>query len=279
MDPAQLDTVANFLMEAGAPGVEVRDLPGGAELVAYFADNPPVAALRAWFKDLGWPTDTISTHRRGDEAWAERWKQHCRPQRIGRQLYVCPSWDHRAIPPGRVPIIIDPGMAFGTGDHPTTRNCLRFAERALLARPGARVLDYGTGSGILAIAAAKLGAQEVWGIDNDPVACDVAAANADQNGVRERVHIAGLLPVQPALFELVLANLYADLLAGLASPLAQLLAPDACLVCAGFLLADADRVERAFAAAGLSRAARIEEDGWVILQLHATRATCLPRSS
>lgn len=276
---AQVDSVATFLVEAGAPGVEVRELPTGAEVVAHFAGEPPVAALRRWLADLGWSTDGIAVRRIGDEAWAETWKQHCRAQRIGRQLYVCASWDVPRAPAGRTTITIDPGMAFGTGDHPTTRNCLRLTERAFGARSRPRVLDCGTGSGILAIAAAKLGAEEVWAIDTDPVACEVATANGIQNGVSDRLHVVADMAALSGPFDLVLANLYADLLEELAAPLATRLPPGGWLVCAGFLLADADRIAHVFTTVGLELGSRIDEDGWVTIQLHHAQEPCLSRCS
>jgi len=267
-----LDIVSSFLIDAGAPGVEVRESPAGAEVVAYFSGEPPIPALRQLLADLQCAPNGIATRRIDDEAWGETWKHHCRPQRIGDRLYVCPSWEAEGAPPDRVSIIIDPGMAFGTGDHPTTRNCLRLAEDLAGRKPLGRVLDCGTGSGILAIAAAKLGAIAVWAVDTDPVARDITTANGAVNGVVDRLHIADSIDAVAGPFDVILANLFADLLAALAPRFRALLSADGFLICAGFLLGDAGRVEAAFSREGLHLARRIDEDGWVTVALHAGAA-------
>src|SRR5690606_26457499 len=122
------------------------------------------------------------------EDWANAWKEHYRVLRVGERIVVVPSWLEYEAAPGDVVLQLDPGMAFGTGLHPTTQLCLRLLER--YARPGLRTLDIGTGSGILAIAAAKLGAGPILALDNDPVAVGVAAENTARNGVADLVSAA-----------------------------------------------------------------------------------------
>jgi len=140
--------------------------------------------------------------------WANKWKASYRPLRVGRRLLIVPSWlrAETDVAPGELPIELDPGMAFGTGLHPTTRLALRLLEEAV--RPGVSVLDVGTGSGILSIAAVKLGAANVLATDVDEVAVSVAADNARQNGVAGQIVVQhGSLPRPVRPFDLVLVNI------------------------------------------------------------------------
>ncbi|MCK6556555.1 50S ribosomal protein L11 methyltransferase [Candidatus Binatia bacterium] len=262
-----IEAVSNFLVEAGSPGIEVREGSANSEIVGYFAGMPPITALRRLLADLGARLDGIATRRVDEEAWGETWKRHCRPQTIGKRLYVCPSWEVERAPSGRIEIVIDPGMAFGTGDHPTTRACLLLAERAAARAPLRRVLDCGTGSGILAIGAARLGAREVWAVDPDPVARAAATENGEINGIGGRLRVVPSLDPVSGPFDLILANLFADLLAELAPRLRTLLARTGVMVCAGFVSADADRVEQQFAREGLHATQTITEGDWVTLEL------------
>jgi ribosomal protein L11 methyltransferase len=203
-----------------------------------------------------------------DEAdWADAWKEHYVPQRIGR-LVVVPSWlPDEPIGPDEVPIILDPGMAFGTGLHPTTRGCLALLQE--LAPMPSRVLDVGIGSGILAIAALRLGATSVHGVDTDPLAVDAARTNAERNGLGDRVTAdAGTLPAAPVeRFPLVLANLVAAILVDLAPRLAAHLAPGGVLVASGIIAPRADEVIGAMEGVGLAVQARRDDDEWVSLRL------------
>jgi len=200
------------------------------------------------------------------EDWAESWKLHFQPQAVGTRLYICPPWNCVA-PAGRVSIVIDPGMAFGTGQHATTRSCLLLLERAMDDRGVTRALDVGTGSGVLAIALVKLGVLEVWAIDTDPMACTIAAANAVCNGVETCVHIRSSLDEVSGAFDLVTANLFANLLEEMAVRLVGLLRPGGVLICSGFLNADELRVRKTYEARGLRLVRRHEEQSWVTLTL------------
>ena len=197
--PARVaEAVANFLMERGAPGVVHEAPPGGrraallaplgSRVRAYAAARALrryLAALRAMGILRGRAAVAVRARRGCD--WAERWKRHARPVRIGRRLLVRPTWVRAAAPAGAATVTLDPGMAFGTGAHPTTRLCLEALVRHLAG--GERVLDVGTGSGILAIAAAKLGGREILALDSDPLACRIARDNAHRNGVAGRVRV------------------------------------------------------------------------------------------
>jgi ribosomal protein L11 methyltransferase len=204
-----------------------------------------------------------------DEAdWADAWKQHFPVLRVGRRLVIRPTWRKHRAEPDDVVLALDPGMAFGTGLHPTTRLCLAavesLADGGLVA--GRRALDVGCGSGILSVAAAKLGASEVLGVDTDPIAIEATEVNAARNAVTDRVTArAGSLPTDGPPWDLVLANLIASLLVTLAPRLAAELAPGGTLVASGIFVDREGDVTDAFAAEGLSVTDRTAEGDWVAL--------------
>ncbi len=266
------EIVANFLIEGGAPGLQSEEAGGIAHLTAYYSAAPPLDALVRFCASVGCPlraSDSIRVRRVPHENWAENWKAHFHAQVLGERLYICPPWDC-AVPAGRVAVVIDPGMAFGTGQHATTRGCLLLLEHALGNRQLARALDVGTGSGVLAIALAKLGLTEVWAIDTDGDACAIAEANAASNGVAAHVHIRHSLDEVRGTFDLLSANLFVGLLQELAPRLAGLLRPSGVLICSGFATNDEHNVSGAYEACGLHLARRLEEDSWVTLALQRT---------
>jgi ribosomal protein L11 methyltransferase len=266
---AYADLIANFLIERGAPGLELREESGFVSLVAHFAIAAPLTELEDYCASLGWhPRTGADLHLRtiDDQDWAHTWKQHVRSQAVGETLYICPSWETRH-PAERLAVIIDPGMAFGTGQHASTRGCLILLESTVRCRSVGHALDLGTGSGILAITLAKMGVRDVWAIDVDAVACAAARRNVDINGVGRLVHVADSWPVAPRRFDLVVANLYADLLEELAARLSGALSACGTLVCSGFLTADAARIAAVYGEQGLTPTLRHEEEGWVTLGL------------
>lgn len=264
------DAVANFLIDNGAPGLQSNERDGGVEIIAYFSGKPPIEALRRFCASIGCPlrdnNGSIRVRQIPHEDWAENWKLHFQPQAVGSRLYICPPWACVA-PAGRVAIVIDPGMAFGTGQHATTRGCLLLLERVMDDRPVTRALDIGTGSGVLAIALAKLGLPEVWAIDTDTKACTIAAANAECNGVAAYVHIRSSMDEVSGAFDVVTANLFATLLEEMAVRFVPLLRPGGVLICSGFLNADERRVRGAYEDCGLRLVRRHEEQSWVTLTL------------
>lgn len=265
------EIVASFLIDNGAPGLQADERGHVTTLIAYFSDEPPLDALRRLCADIGCPLGeavAIRVRHVPQEDWAENWKSHFRPRNVGEALRICPPWDVRA-GHGRIVVVIDPGMAFGTGQHATTYGCLLLLERALAARPEGRALDIGTGSGILGIALAKLGVMEVWAIDTDPVARAIAARNAQGNGVA--VRIGRCLDEAPGTFDVVAANLYSSLLAEIAAPLVERLTAGGVLVCSGFQTGDEPRVRRAYETRGLRCNGRHEEESWVTLALESAR--------
>lgn len=203
----------------------------------------------------------------GPEDWAEAWKKGYRVQHLGRRLVIVPAWETYTPQPDEVVLHMEPGMAFGTGLHPTTRLCLCALEDHL--RPGDRVLDVGTGSGILAIAAAKLGARHVLALDIDPTAVDVARSNVARNGVAQHVevHVGTVesLWTRIETVQLIVINILADTVMELAPRLAQKLAPRGSLISSGMLREQAGAVEAVMRNAGLAVMERRVEGDWVAL--------------
>jgi len=196
-----------------------------------------------------------------EESWRDSWKKHFGVQRHGRALVVKPSWTQHRLKGGEIVIEIDPGMAFGTGQHPTTAMCLRALEDHV--RPGAAVLDLGCGSGILAIAAAKLGARQVLALDLDPNAVRAARENAAVNGVAGVIEVReGTLEGDLGSFDGIVANISGLTLERLAPSLARSLAPGGILVLSGFLDEAVAGLSSAFEAAGLIIGPVVEEGVW-----------------
>jgi ribosomal protein L11 methyltransferase len=207
----------------------------------------------------------VRTLRESD--WANAWKEHFFVHRVGQRTVIVPSWreaDYVA-QPGDVVLLLDPGMAFGTGLHPTTRLCLRAAEE--LVTPGLRVLDVGAGSGILSIAAARLGAGRVVAVEIDPVAARVCQENVDRNAVSEVVEVrAGTLEpnsAEPA--QLILANITIATLLDLHPHLAAHLAPGGTAVLSGVLQERADELLGVLETAGWSHVRTDQEQDWVAI--------------
>ena len=264
------EAVANFLIETGSPGLQVEELDDTAVLTAYFAHAPALESLCQFAAAIGAAASESALRVRArtiaEEDWADNWKRHFNPQCIGARLYVCPSWD--CVPPaGRVAVVIDPGMAFGTGQHASTRGCLELLERAVETQPVRRALDVGTGSGVLAIALAKLGVAEVWATDVDPAACAIAAANAELNGVRPQLHIASTFESTRGPFDLITANLFANVLQELAPQLTRLLSPGGIVICSGLLVEDEQRIRAAYESLSCDLWARRDEDSWITVAL------------
>lgn len=196
-----------------------------------------------------------------DEAdWANAWKEHFHVHRVGQRTVIRPTWRDYQPAPNDIVLDLDPGMAFGTGSHPTTALCLRALEDRVT--PGCVVYDVGTGSGILAIAAVKLGASRVEACDVDPVAVRVAQANAAQNGVGARVRITrgDWTSLPPGEADLVVANIIADVVIELAAGVHRLGRPGALFIASGVIAHRVDDVVGAFREAGLS-AIEIEREG------------------
>ena len=201
--------------------------------------------------------------------WADAWKAYFPVMRIGRRVVIRPTWRRHRRAPDDVVLALDPGMAFGTGLHPTTRLCLAaleaVADRGALA--DARVLDVGCGSGILAIAALKLGAATALGVDTDPIAIEASVANARRNALVRRLRAReGSLPTGEPAFDVVLANLIAGLLVALAAGLRDEVRPGGVLVASGIFVDREAEVVAAFERVRLAIVDRRAEGDWVALE-------------
>jgi ribosomal protein L11 methyltransferase len=267
--------LTNFVWELGALGVVEEEAPDApARLRAFFPDSADTAVLTARVDAYLAALDALG-FRGGsparvaplaDEDWAEAWRAHFAPFPVGRRFVVAPPWDTPP-PDGRLLLRIEPGRAFGTGQHGTTAGCLMLLEDAVeRARPAARALDLGTGSGILAIAAARLGVPEVDAVDSDPDAVASAVLNVERNGLSGRVRctVADAARVdRPA--PLVVANLLAAAHRALAPRYRRLVEPGGTIVLGGVLDAEAAEIRAALGAHGLAVRDARSVDGWTSL--------------
>jgi len=201
-----------------------------------------------------------------DRDWERAWLERFRPMRFGKRLWICPS-GHRVEQPDAAVVDLDPGLAFGTGTHPTTALCLEWLDGAALA--GRTLIDYGCGSGVLAIAALKLGAAHAVGVDHDPQAILASRDNAQRNGVSERLELFLDRDFRATPAPLVVANILANVLVELQPRLGPLVAPGGELVLSGILREQAEEVIDAYRDT-LRFDEPVERDGWVLL--HALRA-------
>lgn len=253
---ADVDAVSNFLIERGSPGVVLKKT--GVD--AFFAHSNDDATLR---KDIGVFLEGIAQISSfggkprtqwkiiKEQDWQNSWKRFIKPRRVGRSFLVTPPWIEPPKFRRRQVITIEPGLAFGTGTHETTRGCMECLELVAdrLQRGEFTALDVGTGSGILAIALAKLGARKIWAIDNDPVALTVARENLRANEVAPRVHLSGtkLSRIQKT-FSVAVANLTAETILAVAGALEKKVAQNGYLILSGISLQKSGAIARRFSA-------------------------------
>jgi ribosomal protein L11 methyltransferase len=269
-DAAAIDAVGNCLNEIGCGGFVVEDQFAPPHISGYV---PVDDRLEQRLEDLGEALAGLEGHgvsgagteitlRYVDEDdWANAWKAFYKPARVGNRLVVTPPWEAPPHLPGDVTIIMDPGMAFGTGSHPTTRLCLAAIEDYV--RPGMKVADIGTGSGILAIAAAKLGASHVNACDIDSLAVGIAAKNALANEVT--IEVGEQLP--SGGYDVVVANILADVIIGMADDLTARLLPSGTLIVSGIIDTREADVSAALQARGLTQKEVRREGEWVAIVL------------
>ncbi|MBQ7937671.1 MAG: 50S ribosomal protein L11 methyltransferase [Oscillospiraceae bacterium] len=202
-----------------------------------------------------------------EEDWANNWKQYYHTQRIGKRIVVTPSWEEYTPSGNDVQMRLDPGMAFGTGTHDTTRLCLELLEECVT--PETRILDVGTGSGILSVGGVLLGAPSALGVDIDPVAVKVANENAEINEVSDRTEFVcgDLTDKVHGQFEIVTANIVADIIIRLLSTVKNYLLKGGVLIVSGIIDTRADEVENACHEAGFITEKRLEHGGWVAIKL------------
>ncbi len=277
------DVLARFAPGGVALGYDSLDpdselKPSGPFRVqAYLPADENLPAVQAALTEALWhlgqirafPEPTLRFIENQD--WSESWKRHYRPLRLGRHLVIVPSWATTALLPGDVTVLMDPGMAFGTGTHPTTQLCLELIEENL--RAGMTVIDLGCGSGILGLAALRLGAGQVLALDTDPEAIRATQDNARLNQIDVRLHthlgslpdvLAGTLPLGRAA--LVVANILAGTLTRmLGEGLPRVIEPGGRLILSGILREQSADVEAAIAASGMELVAQRAREDWVAL--------------
>jgi len=259
-------------------GQEYRVLAGQPVLMhAYLPIDGQEEETRQRIAEGLWHLASLGSHFVGElctrlvneEDWANAWKTYYHVTHIGRRLVIRPSWREYLPREQEVVLELDPGMAFGTGLHPTTRMCLEQIE--MRTRPGMHVLDVGTGSGILALATARLGAQSVYCLDNSTVAVESAQANVAANQLSERVQVAlGVLDATEAArlaaaFDLVLANIIARVIGSIAAHLAEVIKPGGYLIAGGIIEERRHEAEQPLLDAGLHLIERVMIDDWVTL--------------
>lgn len=298
--PGPVEAVSSVLTECGCAGVMVVDPnavssdpfaerlvrpdappPTGSERCTVTGYLPVDDRLEAALDDIqsrlailvecGLEVETELTLRTvDDEGWAEAWKSHFKPLRVGSHFVIKPSWENwDAAPEDRI-IEIDPGMAFGSGSHETTRLCLTLLEDTV--QPGERILDWGTGSGILSLGAACLGAREILAVDLDPVAVRVAAENVERNRLHDVIQtgVASIesVPADPP-FDRVVANIVADPIIAGAAEIRAHLRPGGQAIVSGIIDLREAEVVRALEAVGLRLLRTLKDDDWRAFLLQA----------
>jgi ribosomal protein L11 methyltransferase len=278
---ASADAVSEILMQQGCGGTVISCSSASA-----FEDATTVRAYLPVNDSLEGSLDTIRERVRAlptlgletgsgdiavrwveDDDWATAWRKYFKPIRFGR-VVVKPSWEDYSPEPDDVVVEIDPGMAFGTGNHPTTALCLQLLQE--IVSGGEIVLDVGTGSGILAIAAAKLGASSVTGIDIDPVAVEAARGNVEMNGLHLAIEVADSPAAYEGTADIVVANIVPNVIIGMADALCSKVAPGGTLVTSGIVVERAGEVRARLESLGMELLNERREGDWVAL-IHRKR--------
>jgi ribosomal protein L11 methyltransferase len=264
--PIEPELVSVVLLDLGGSAVEET---GGA-LVTYVPPPPDLDAFllraREGLERLSASTQfDLSWRWQPQEDWERLWRRGLGPRQITPRLTVTPSWEAMEPGPGEVVLTLDPGMAFGTAEHATTRGCLRMLDKTL--EPGVRLADVGSGSGILAIAAVLLGAREVLAMEMDEMSCDTAAENLVRNGVQalvdiRQVRVEGGAALAEAPFDGIVANLQSHLILPLLSAFRMSLNVQGWLILSGILSTERDEVQSAALQEGFLLLEEDEEDGW-----------------
>lgn len=303
-DGEAAEAIAELLHRYGHQGVAIEQVgfyietwedevppPNRLTVRAYLPEDERAEAAKAQIEEALYQLSrlypavpTAPSYRLIDEQdWAEAWKVNYQPLRLGKRLVVRPLWIEVQSAPDEVVIALDPGMAFGTGTHPSTQLVLEAAEELLAEHPSAHVLDLGCGSGILAIGAAKLGAARVRALDTDPMAVRITRENAAANGV------AGLISAQEGslaellangeTFDLALVNILAKVIVGMCDQgLGGILKPNGIAVLGGIIEEQADEVEDALRRTGLMPCRRRTSGDWVVIEARRTDSGAIGES-
>lgn len=252
VDAERAEDVRTALLMAGLPGWEEHDQEARLRFDFYCAVTDDVEERKRSVEEkLGMPATWTAVD---DEDWAHAWKRFWKPQRIGRRLVVKPTWEPYEAQSDDLVIELDPGMAFGTGTHATTRMCMEWLETTVGG--GEEVLDLGTGSGILSITAVLLGSHNAVALDNDPVAVRTARENVVLNHVEDRVRVDESDGTQVLeshhFFDIIVANIVADAIIGMSQNVAAHLAPGGSFIGSGIIIERVDSVREALIGAALT---------------------------
>jgi len=267
------DAVGNVMIENGCGGVAIQgEAPVLVKCYLPVDDRLEQRLLRIQAGIAGLPgfgleigSGKVTTRYAEEQDWAEAWKQFFHTTRVGKRIVIKPTWEEYEPAPDDVVVEIDAGMAFGTGTHPTTRLCLQALEKYM--RRGAVVVDFGTGSGILAIAAAKLGARLVIAFDSDETAVRAARANVQQNNLEEsiEVHRTDSPNFINVRVDLITANLIAETIMAFSESLAGLLRTGGLLIASGIISGRSLEVEQSLRNAGFNMVESLGEGEWTAL--------------
>ena len=294
------DIVSEALMNAGAVGTMIEDRydvtsskkeDGMWDLIdedvlshmsedvlvkAYFKDDMSARETQLLLEeklgelrrlDMGFDMGSLAVENRSvhEQDWAENWKKYYKPFRAGERLVIKPSWEPYEEKEGDLVLELDPGMAFGTGTHETTFMCMEQLEKYV--KPGCKAIDVGCGSGILGLAAAKLGAGDVLAIDLDELAVKVAKENTEKNHLTDRVRVVhgDLLKQREEQADVIVANIIADVICALCGPVKKHLLPGGVFICSGIIREREDDVQCALADAGYTVCTRLAKGEWVCL--------------
>ena len=300
------DLVSDVLMNAGAVGTAIEDrydvtsskkedgmwdmidedvlrhMSEDVLVKAYFKDDQTAQETLLLVQeklreigrlDLGFDAGSLAVEHTSvhEQDWAKNWKKYYKPFHAGERLVIKPSWETYAEKAGDLVLELDPGMAFGTGTHETTFMCMEQLEKYVT--PGCKAIDVGCGSGILALAAAKLGASDVLAIDLDELAVKVAAENTVKNGLSDRVRVVhgDLLEKADEMADVIVANIIADVICFLCGPAKKHLLPGGTFICSGIIREREDDVQQALAAAGYAVCNRLAKGSWVCLAAKAAQ--------
>jgi ribosomal protein L11 methyltransferase len=268
----QLPALEALFWRTGAVSVTIADAcddpifePGPGEIPVWqkviatglYEDNIDVEAIRTEMSKDGF--DLLFVETLGDRIWEREWLTRFKPNRFGQRLWICPS-GYEVNEPGSVVMDLDPGLAFGTGTHATTKMCLEWLDKWI--EPGMKVLDFGSGSGVLGIAAMLLGASTVTAVDNDPQALVASRANAVRNSVQDRLETCMPSDLKSGQFDVVVANILAQPLIDLSGHLMSLMKPGASLVLSGIMESQVSWVKKAYPLRFISESSC---DSWVCL--------------
>lgn len=280
-EPQMVDPISDFLIGVIEAGIETgaADEPHYGIIQAYVTTLNPsseevdeiVRKISSYLENLAeifkLPVPELSSDIIVEQDWGKSWKEYFRPLKIVPGLVISPSWEEYVGLPEETVIVMDPGMAFGTGHHATTALCLELLQKISQQAPLGNVLDVGTGTGILAMASAHFGAAQVLGIDNDQDAVEAAKGNVRNNQLEQKVSISNApLAAVPDLFDTIVANIISSVLLDMAENLVKLMAPGGSLVLSGILAGEqADDIIAAFRACGMSLREKRQQKEWVAL--------------